>query len=113
MKQLPITRQLLLLTGALALALACGAAPRETVKTDSQAGRVVFKVTPPTATVIIDGVERGKARDFDGTPAVLELPPGKHLIELHHPQHVPVRKKIYLSDTQETIRVKMKRRARR
>ncbi len=87
---------------------ACGSAPQEMIRTDSQAGRVIFKVDPNKALVVIDGVERGMARDFDGTPAILELPEGVHLIELRHPEHETFRTKIYLSDTVETIRVKMR-----
>lgn len=86
----------------------CGSAPQEMIRTDSQAGRVIFKVDPNKAIVIIDGVERGMARDFDGTPAILELPEGVHIIELRHPERAPYRTKIYLSDTVETIRVKMR-----
>ncbi len=87
---------------------ACGSAPQEMIRTDSQAGKVIFKVDPKKASVFIDGVERGLARDFDGTPAILELPEGVHEIELRHPDYETFRTKIYLSDTVETIRVKMR-----
>jgi PEGA domain len=107
------SQTLLFLLGSLAvLSVAilpgCGSAPQEMIRTDSQAGRVIFKVDPNKATVFIDGVERGLARDFDGTPAILELPEGVHMIELRHPEHETYRTKIYLSDTVETIRVKMR-----
>jgi hypothetical protein len=102
-----------LLVGLFVLSLgvslpACGSAPQEMIRTDSQAGRVIFKVEPKKAQVFIDGVERGLARDFDGTPAILELPEGVHLIELRHPDYETFHTKIYLSDTVETIRVKMR-----
>ena len=110
MKKLRFLHMLLGVMLPVMLVSACGSAPQEYIRTDSDAGRLFIRGKPKTATVIIDGVERGKARDFDGTPAILELPAGVHEIELKHADYEPYRTKVYLSDTLETVQVVMRKR---
>lgn len=53
-------------------------------------GYVDTNVRPKDARVIVDGAERGMAYAFDGAPAYLELPPGRHRLEFTRDGHEPV-----------------------
>jgi hypothetical protein len=48
-------------------------------------GGISLIVDPDTATVVVDGVEVGLARDFSATEQPLTLLPGRHHIELFAP----------------------------
>ena len=89
------------------LLLAC-AGPRTTVKTDDQSGRVRFRVYPSFAEVVVDGQTLGKARNFDGTSAVLKLGPGTHTIQLKADGYEDYETKVYLSDTEELVEIKLR-----
>jgi hypothetical protein len=92
---------------AVALTVFGCAAPRTTVRTDDQAGTVVFKVKPSNAVVWVDGQQVGEARAFDGSSSVLKLAPGTHTIGLSAPGRGNYETKIYLSDSQELIQVEL------
>jgi len=94
---------------AVLVAVACGSAPQEYIRTDSQAGRLEFRVEPSSATVMVDGVVRGQARDFDGTPAILEVPAGVHEVVLQAPGYETYSTRVYLSDTMEVISVVLRK----
>lgn len=89
------------------LLLAC-AAPRTTVKTDDQSGRIRFRVHPSSAEVVVNGQELGKARRYDGTSAVLKLPAGTHTVVLKADGYEDYETKVYLSDTEELVEIKMR-----
>jgi hypothetical protein len=84
------------------------AAPRTTVKTDDQSGTIRFKVQPGSALVTVDGRSMGKAREFDGSAAVLKLPPGTHAVRLTADGYEDYAANVYLSDTEELIEIKMR-----
>jgi hypothetical protein len=53
-------------------------------------GYVDTNVQPKDAQVIVDGAVRGMAYAFDGAPAYLDLPPGRHRIEFTREGFEPV-----------------------
>lgn len=93
---------------AAALALAACAAPRTAVQTDDQSGRVKFRVIPNHAEVVVDGKSMGKARQFDGSSAVLKLGPGSHTVVLKADGFEDYQTQVYLSDTEELVEIKLK-----
>ena len=100
-------RRILLTLLPAALLLACSA-PRTTVKTDDQSGTVKFRVQPGSAEVVVDGKSMGKARQYDGTSAVLKLAPGTHTILLKAEGYEDYQTSVYLSDTEELVEIKMR-----
>ena len=97
----------LILSLAPAFLLAC-AAPRTTVQTDDQSGRVRFNVEPGYAEVLVDGNSVGKARQFDGSSSVLKLGPGSHTIVLKAEGFEDYQTQVYLSDTEELVQIKLR-----
>lgn len=89
------------------LLLAC-AAPRTTVQTDDQSGRIRFRVQPNHAEVLVDGRSMGKARQFDGTSAVLKIGPGSHTVLLKADGFEDYETKVYLSDSEELVEIKLR-----
>lgn len=85
------------------------AAPRTTIRTDDQSGSIVFKVKPSNAEVSIDGTVVGKARDFDGSAAVLKLAPGTHVVRLTAEGHKAWETRVYLSDSQELVEISLEK----
>ena len=53
-------------------------------------GGVAFTITPDDASVAVDGVYVGIARDFSSRQQPLTLTPGRHHIELQAPDRVPL-----------------------
>jgi hypothetical protein len=91
-----------------ALLVAC-AAPRTTVQANDESGRLRFQVDPGYAEVQVDGKPMGKAREFDGTSAVLKVGPGAHTIVVRADGYEDYENKVYLSDTEELIQVKLRK----
>jgi hypothetical protein len=89
------------------LLLAC-AAPRTTVQAHDESGSVRFSVEPSYAEVVVDGKSVGKARQFDGSSAVLKPGPGSHTIVLKADGFEDYESTVYLSDTEELVKVKLK-----
>lgn len=85
------------------------AAPRTTVETANVSGTMVFKVKPANADITIDGTLIGKARDFDGSTNVAKVGPGKHVVLVSAPGHLPWESRVYLSDTQEKVEVELQK----
>lgn len=100
-------RRILLSLISSILILAC-AAPRTTVQTDDQSGRIRFRVQPNHAEVLVDGRSMGKARQFDGTSAVLKIGPGSHTVLLKADGFEDYETKVYLSDSEELIEIKLR-----
>lgn len=61
-------------------------------------GNVELHVDPADAKVEVDGVEQGRASDFDGLHGCLQLQPGSHLLALSKQGYTPVEMTIYASD---------------
>lgn len=55
-----------------------------------QVGYVDTNVRPKDARVVVDGRDHGMAASFDGVPAYLELPPGRHKLEFTREGYEPV-----------------------
>ena len=89
------------------LLVACGG-NRSAAQADDQAGTVVFKVSPSSAEILVDGQLVGKARDYDGKRAVLKLEAGTHIITLQKEGYEKEEYKVYLSDSQELIQSDLK-----
>ena len=56
----------------------------------------------------MDGQVAGKAREFDGSSAVLSVAPGKHVITLKADGYEPFSTQLYISDSQEVIEINLK-----
>lgn len=97
-----------LVLGSLPLLSGCSA-PRTAVKTDDQAGTLVFKVVPGFAEVYVDGEKQGKAREYNGESAVLKVSPGTRTVTLKAEGYEDFEKKVYLSDTQEIIEAELRK----
>lgn len=95
-------------TLASALLLAACAAPRTTVRTDDQSGSIRFRVQPGHAEVLVDGRSMGKARQFDGSSAVLKLGSGTHVVVLRAEGYEDYETQVYLSDTEELVEIKLR-----
>ncbi len=94
--------------GVLGLLAAC-AAPRTTVQADGQNGTILVKAAPAYALVDVDGKVMGKAREFDGTSAVLKVTPGKHLVTLRAEGYEDFATQVYISDSQEKIEINLRK----
>ncbi len=97
----PAPRRRLLLVGGASVAgiLAAGIVARVARRAVQEAKRpaVVELAILPWGEVMIDGVSKGR------TPPLkrLEVPPGKHTIEIRHPAHPPVALKVALDAGEE------------
>jgi hypothetical protein len=98
----------LLIAGLAAFFGAC-AAPRTTVQTDGQNGTILIKADPGYAIVDVDGTVMGKAREFDGTSAVLKVTPGKHLVTFRADGYEDFTTQVYISDSQEKIEINLRK----
>ena len=85
------------------------AAPRTVVQTDGQNGTILIKADPGYAIVDVDGQIMGKAREFDGTSAVLRVTPGKHLVTFRADGYEDFATQVYISDTQEKIEINLRK----
>ncbi|AYG95389.1 hypothetical protein D8I30_09530 [Brevundimonas naejangsanensis] len=56
--------------------------PTSTVSQGTPDGRLWFSGAPAGARVVIDGVDAGEAAAFDGRAAILEVTPGRHVVEV-------------------------------
>jgi PEGA domain len=56
----------------------------------TQYGGVSLEITPPDASVYVDGGYAGLVRDFDGTRETLTLTVGRHHIEINAPGYEPM-----------------------
>jgi hypothetical protein len=99
---------LTLVAGAAFLFSGC-AAPRTVVQTDGQNGTILIKADPAYAMVDVDGTVMGKAREFDGTSAVLKVTPGKHLVTFRADGYEDFTTQVYISDTQEKIEINLRK----
>lgn len=100
-------RKLMLFLAPAVLIAAC-AAPRTTVQTDDQSGRIRLRVDPGHAQVVLDDRAMGKARQFDGSSAVLKAGPGTHTVLLQADGYEDYRTQVYLSDTEELIEIRLR-----
>lgn len=74
---------------------------RTAVVTDEQNGYLSFDVKPVEAKIFVDNEFVGLAKYFNGKKRRLKILPGEHLIELKCPGYEEIRKRIYMSDTEE------------
>ena len=61
---------------------ACCGMPKKSLSTVSNVGDVKITANPESAEVYLDGALVGKAKNFDGSPNVLQLESGRHSIEI-------------------------------
>ena len=101
-------KKLILMLSIAFLFFGC-AQPRTSVVTDGQEGAIQLKVIPGSAEVFLDGVSVGKARQFDGTSQLMKVSPGKHEIKLVASGYKEYITKVYISDSQELIQVKLEK----
>jgi len=66
-------------------------------RSDQGGGTVRVESVPAKAMIMVDG------RPVDYAPADLQLPAGKHIIELNHPDFLPWRMEVSVSPQESTI----------
>lgn len=98
MRYLPLLLLPLLMAG-------CGVVSQ--TKSESNAGALAFDVEPDDAVIYVDGRAIGEAGDFDGEDKVLEIPSGRHKIEIKAEGCRPFYQDIYSSYSTDTIRVRL------
>ncbi len=72
-------------------------------------GLLAIYCEPDSADVYVDDVLQGKAKQFDGRPAYLELSSGTHKIRLEAPGYEPYRTEVYISEGREEIKVRLRK----
>lgn len=72
----------LFLSAALAFALGACALPQTTVHTGASQPGLTVEGAPADATLYVDGLSMGAARQFDGKPRVLAVLEGVHTVEI-------------------------------
>jgi hypothetical protein len=72
-------------------------------------GLLAIFCEPDDADVYVDDVLQGKAKQFDGRPAFLELTSGSHKIRLEAPGYQPYRTELYISEGKEELKVALRK----
>ncbi|HOW51588.1 MAG TPA: PEGA domain-containing protein [bacterium] len=72
-------------------------------------GLLAIFCEPDDANVYVDDVLQGKAKQFDGRPAYLELTSGSHKIRLEAPGYQPYRTELYISEGKEELKVTLRK----
>lgn len=97
--------KLFLLAAGLTMAGACGVVNQ--TSTGSNAGALAFDVQPGNAEIFVDGARIGRASDFNGEDKVLEIPSGRHKVEIKAEGCRPFYQDHYSSYATDWIRVKL------
>lgn len=72
-------------------------------------GLLAIFCEPDNADVYVDDVLQGKAKQFDGRPAFLELTSGTHKIRLEAPGYQPYRTELYISEGKEELKIALRK----
>ncbi len=72
-------------------------------------GLLAIYCEPEDADVYVDDVLQGKAKQFDGRPAYLELSSGSHKIRLEAPGYEPYRTELYISEGKEELKIRLRK----
>ncbi|HDH97345.1 MAG TPA: PEGA domain-containing protein [Proteobacteria bacterium] len=83
--------------------------PQAEVKGQGNEGLIAIFVKPSDALVYVDGQLVGKAHEFDGRPGYLQVPSGRHWIEIKKDGYKPYKREIYASNALIEIRVTLER----
>jgi hypothetical protein len=86
---------ILLVVVSILLATGCSY-PKTSVMATEENSALVFKGSPPTARVRIDGIEAGLADDYSGERS-LGVIPGRHVVEVVDNGRVLLREDVFLS----------------
>jgi len=89
------------------LVISC-APPRESISGKGNEGLLAIFCEPKDASVLVDNVYQGKAKQFDGRPGYLQLSPGTHNIKIEMEGYKPFRKQIYINVGKEEIKIKLR-----
>jgi hypothetical protein len=102
----------ILLAGALMGIVVFGMACNTIQSSESGVGNqglLAIYCEPDDADVYVDEVRQGKAKQFDGRPAYLELASGSHKIRLEAPGYQPFRTELYISEGKEDLKVVLRK----
>lgn len=83
---------------ALTAAVLSGCFPKGQVYGVGNAGGLIFRVNPPDATVVLDGVVQGKASDFP-EERYLKVESGTHRLELRKEGYETDSRELYVSNS--------------
>ena len=87
----------LIASGILVLALLGGCAyPTSTVRAIDERPAIAIAGASSGTILVVDGIQMGQAREFDGDPKVLTLEPGTHNVELLRNGTVVYSEKVFL-----------------
>ncbi len=98
----------LLAVAGMILVTSC-AAPRQTESGVGNQGLLAIFCEPADASVYVDDVFQGKAKQFDGRPGYLELSSGTHQVRLEAEGYQPYRQEVYMSEGKEEIKVRLRK----
>jgi hypothetical protein len=80
--------------------------PQTTVRTGSTAPGLVVAGAPEGATLYVDGLQMGPAKQFDGNPQVLAVLEGSHKVEVRQGATSLYSEKVFVSSGEtHTVRV--------
>lgn len=89
-------RQLVVLSILMAVVAACGGGPYRQVQAARQEGYVKLVGGTAVQTVYIDGVAKGAASEFNGSPGILAVRPGMRSIEVREGDRVVLQERVYI-----------------
>ncbi len=96
------------LLGVAFLSVSCNTIESSETGVGNQGLLAIF-CEPDDASVYVDDVLQGKAKQFDGRPAFLELTSGTHKIRLEAPGYQPYRTELYISEGKEELKVRLRK----
>ena len=83
----------------IALLAACSM-PQTTVRTGLPAPTLIVRGAPSASVLVVDGMEMGRAAQYDGNPNVLAVLEGTHQVEVRLGANVVYREKTFVSSGQ-------------
>lgn len=95
-----------LLFAAAALTLVGCQNPRTTVSVPTEGPRICIPNAPAGAVLYLDGKAVGEARRFNGTPEVLQVEVGTHVVEIRQGERLLLSEKVFFGGAElRTLRL--------
>lgn len=109
MKRLILFVMLAMLAAAAGFIISCSG-PKTMTEGKGNEGLLAIFCEPNDASVFVDNVFQGKAKQFDGRPGYLQLTSGQHAIRLEMNGYQPYRQDVYVSDDgKEELKINLRK----